>query len=332
MDLRSFKQKAAQRLQDSQYPPRKLVLIFAGVSLGFSLLVTLINYLLTRQIDGTGGLSGLGMRSILSTVQSVLQLVGLVLLPFWQYGFVAAGLGFARGQNPTPHTLLHGFRRWGRVLGLQLMQGLIMIMVATISMNIGTTIFVMTPLADDFNRILMPMFSQMEDMNQLLDAAFMETAMEAALPAVWLTLGVFVLIMVPLGYRFRMAEFVVMDEPPRGGLAALLISIRLMHRNCLQLVRLDLSYWWFYLLQGIILLLGYGDLLLQTLGIALPFSADTAYFVFYLLYLGGQLALYYFAKTPVQTTYSLFYDELRAHVTLPGQAKAAINPDPEAEQ
>lgn len=320
MELRTWKQTAAQRLEESRYPAKKLVLLYAGVSLAFSLVLTLLNFILSRQIDTTGGLSGLGMRSVLSTAQSVLQLASLVLLPFWQFGFVAAGLGFARQENPGPDTLLQGFRRWGKVLGLQLWRGVIMVMVAVVTMQVSSFLFMLTPLSDDFTRTLMPLFTQTGDVTQLLEEIPMETLMDAMIPASLLSLGIFALVMIPLSYRFRMAEFAVMDQPARGGFSCLLVSIRLMHRNCMRLVKLDLSYWWFYLLQGIILVLGYGDLLLETAGVQLPISGDVAYFLFYFLYLAAQLGLYLWAKAPVQTTYSLFYDEVRSQVTLPEQS------------
>ena len=66
---------------------KKLVLVWAGTSVAVSLLVSIVNFLLEGQISGTGGLSGIGLRSILSTAQSVLSIASAILIPFWDLEF-----------------------------------------------------------------------------------------------------------------------------------------------------------------------------------------------------------------------------------------------------
>ena len=47
----------------------KIVLIYAGAVTILALLVTVVNYVLKLQINQTTGLSGMGLRSVLSTIQ-----------------------------------------------------------------------------------------------------------------------------------------------------------------------------------------------------------------------------------------------------------------------
>ena len=54
----------------------------------------------------------------------------------------------------------------------------------------------------------------------------------------------------------------------------------------------------------------YGDILIEMLGIDLPMDPDVRFFLFYLVYAFGQLALYAYAWGRVQTTYGVAYDVL----------------------
>ena len=77
MDIRNLpqlKETAARRLQQAQYK-KQIILIYAGITIGLSALVTILTYLLSNQISQTGGLSNMGTRTILSTLQSLLPIV-----------------------------------------------------------------------------------------------------------------------------------------------------------------------------------------------------------------------------------------------------------------
>ena len=131
--------------------------------------------------------------------------------------------------------------------------------------------------------------------------------------AVWAIFAVlYGVLMIPLLYRFRMAEFVIMDIPKTGALAAMGKSNKIMRRNCWKLFRLDLSFWWFYGLRVILTAICYGDLLVDKLGISLPFGEDAQFFLFYFVYALCQLALDVYAWGRIQTTYAVAYDTLLA--------------------
>ena len=72
-DRRGLKQWAAQRL-DQADNARRLVLIWSVASAVISLLASFLSFLLDTQIEQTGGLSGIGLRSVLTTAQSLLSM------------------------------------------------------------------------------------------------------------------------------------------------------------------------------------------------------------------------------------------------------------------
>ena len=131
-------------------------------------------------------------------------------------------------------------------------------------------------------------------------------------------------ILIPVSYRLRLADFRIMDEPRCRARVSLRESVRLMHRNCMSLFRLDLSFWWYFLAELLAAFLCYGDMVLPLLGISLPMHEDLAFFLFYVLGLAAQVTLLYCVGNRVQTTYALFYTTLAD----PGQETAPASPVP----
>ena len=78
-NISSLKETAAQRL-DQAVQQRRISAIYAGITVGASALVTVVNYALSLKIDQTGGLSNMGTRTILSTVSTMLPLMLSVFL------------------------------------------------------------------------------------------------------------------------------------------------------------------------------------------------------------------------------------------------------------
>ena len=67
MDIRQLKAQAQERAASARYDARKLALLFTGAAVALSFLITLVGFLLTKQMEGTGGLSGIGLRTLLSS-------------------------------------------------------------------------------------------------------------------------------------------------------------------------------------------------------------------------------------------------------------------------
>ena len=299
---RTIKLRAKSACDQASYDPRKLALIYAGVASGITFLFTVISYFLSRQIDNTGGIAGLGLRSILSTAQSVLPIISTVLIPFWDVGFLRAGMGFARNEEVRPSTLTAGFRRFGPVLRLLLLRVIIVIGIILIAANVGSMIFSLTP----WSTPLMDIADAIVDAGTFTEEIVADMA-PVLLPLYGIFFVIFAILAIPLFYRLRMAEFIILDKPA-GALAAILFSQRLMRGNCLRLFKLDISFWWFYALSLCSIAIGYLDVILPFLGIALPISSDTAFFLFYILHLLSQLALAWWAGSYLQTAYATAFD------------------------
>ena len=309
-----IKDAAKDALAAASYDPKKIILIHTGVSLALMLTLVVLDFLLENQISETGGLSGLGLRSVLSTLQSLLQTFQLIVLPFWEIGYFYATMKLARREPVSPASLLEGFRRFGPILRIMLLKGLIYFGICIVCVYVGTQIYLLTPLSRPLAEALTPLMAQGGDLeNLLLTDPTLITAVQDALTPIMLIFGaLFCAAALPISYRLRMVNYAVLDAPRKGALAAMRRSFQLMRRNCISLFRLDLSFWWYYLLQLLLSFLCYGDVLLGLAGIMLPWSGTASFFLFYILFLVCQLALYYLARNQVEVAYATAYDILRS--------------------
>lgn len=318
-DRRALVTEAGKSLANASYDPQKLILLHTGLILLLSLLLSVVDYVLEHFIGSTGGLGDIGMRSMLSTVQSVLRLLQTVALPFWQMGYVYLTLRLSRQESVVPGDLLQGFRCFGSVLRLELLRALLYTGIAVGCSYLSSLLFFLTPWAGSVADIMLPL---MEDPALLDDPAALQDAMmpvveAAAVPLVIIFAIVFLALFLPVFYRYRMASFALMDAPEQGALSALRTSRRMTHKNCMAIFRIDLHFWWFYLLEVAIAAVCYGDLILGWLGISLPFNATVAYFLFLVLYLACQMGLYLWRKNLVSVTYAHTYNILKDSLNLP---------------
>jgi len=318
-DRRGLKRLAAERLGNAPQAKR-IVLIWAGVSALVSLVVSFISFLLDARIEDTGGLAGIGLRSYLETAQTLLSLTNMVLAPFWSLGYLACVLGFAQGRGTQPRDLLEGFRRMGPALRMLLLRMLLYVGIFLLAGNIASFLFTLSPSS-------LEMLQLMEIHEEALMTGVIsdEVAAEMLQAMTPMLIGgglLCIAAMIPVSYRLRLAEFRLMDEPRCRARASLLESNRLMRRNCMALFRLDLSFWWYFLAELLAASLCYGDVLLAAFGIQLPMGTDLAFFAFYVLGMGAQVALLYFRGNYVQTTYALFYRNLAAP---DGNTESSVN-------
>ena len=309
-DSRALKQAAEERLSGAIYSPNKLVLLHTAVSLGISLLMTLLNFLLEHSISDTGGLSGMQMRSVLETAQQAVQLVGSAALPFWQLGLVFCILRLGRTEKAVPTDLLEGFRRFGPALRLMLLRGILFAGIAMICSYISMAVFLVTPMASPVMDTLTELVESAEGMGLVLEETMLEQMTGQMMGVMYIFVPVFLIVAAPVFYRLRMADFVLMDQPRTGAMAAIVRSWKLTKRNCLSLLKLDVHFWWFYLAEGLLLLIGYLDLLLPMAGITLPVDETVLFWGLYMVYTLCRLALYWYCYARVQTTYAFVYDTL----------------------
>jgi len=294
---------------------RQMAIFHTGVAAAAALVLTALQYLLAEEIGKTSGLSGMGTRSVLETVQTVLQWANMVLTPFWSLGFLYAALRWARDSHASRSDLLTGFHRWGPCLGLMLNRAVLTICVLVLCTNISSMIYMMTPASEKIAELAMESGADMEKMAEILgtmSAAQMEELLWSMAPLIVIWAVASAAILLPLLYRFRMAEFVILDEPRARGLSAMLISGALLRRRCWQLFRLDLHFWWYYVLKALCLLICYADLLLAAFGISLPIGEDAAYLLTFGLYLIALFAVEVSFRPQVDTAYAVTYEGLKA--------------------
>ena len=309
-DFSRIRMQGRVALDGASYSPRKLIMIHSGVTIGLGLVLSVISYLLDMGIAQTGGLSGIGTRSVLETVQSLLETANMTLLPFWSIGYVRVILLWMRRQDGDVSTLLYGFRCFVPVIRLMFLQGIVYALLSIVGVYAGTAVFMLTPGAQP----LLEVARQMLESGNMDYAALQEHEVFLSVSAAMLPymLGAALLLIVPVAYRLRFAQFALMDQPRQGALRALLCSWRATKRNCLALLKLDLHFWWYHLAGLLIMALGYGDMLLPLVGIELGISADAAMFAFYIAALLCEFGLYVWKKNEVFAVYALAYDELTA--------------------
>ena len=287
-------------------------LYYVGIITISAALVTLINYCLGLQIAKTGGLSNMGLRSMLSTIQSVLPMLQSALAMCLQIGYLAAIVRIARRQYTSPQTLRLGFDRFWLLLRTQLLQGFLYMSICMVAFWIAVQIYMLTPLSDTATSLIEPAIaSGTVDLEILLEETLYQQILQAMIP-LFIIFGVlYAAFLIPMIYSLRMVRLLIVDKPGMRARAILKESRKMMKGNKLRLFRLDLGLWWWYLLFALSSVLCYGDSLLPMVGIQLPMSEDYAYFLFYGLFLVTQFFLVWKLRSRVEVSYALFYDIIR---------------------
>ena len=306
-DRRAVKEAARKSLVNASRDPKRLILIHTGATLLLAIVLTVIDYLLEQKIGTTGGLGGIGTRSVLTTVQSVLRYVQILVLPIWNCGYLYACLHISRQKCADERSLLEGFHRFGPIFRLTLLQALIYGIVGCVCAYASSAVFVMTPWAQPLMDALQPMIES----GEVTEAALLAAMETVYVPLILIFAAIFLALCLPIYYQLRLANFCIMDGQRKGALAAILESRRLTKGSRMALLKLDLSFWWFYLLDLLVSLLCYGDMILTAFGVNLPWSADASYFIFLAVYAVGQLLLYAWKKNEVFVTYAHVYNTLQ---------------------
>ena len=300
--------RALRRAND----PRKVILAYAGITVLLSALLTLANALLSDRIAGTGGLANFGIRSILSTAQSVLPMIQSVALLCLEFGYLHATLRISRGQYADHTDLKVGFHRFGAIIRLTMWQYFLIFSVTMMLFYLSMQIFILTPWADPLLDLLTPLVTEAgANAAALMDEAMMDQALQMMVPMLVIYGIVCCVVLIPILYGFRMANYVLLDDPNGRAFAALRTSKQMMRRNKFRLFKLDLSFWWYYGLVALATAISYGDAILPMLGIQLPFNETIGFYLFYFLYLAMLFAIYYFLRNPMAVAYAKAYDSLR---------------------
>ncbi len=315
MTIPSFKilkKNAAERVAASEHAGR-IVLIYAGFVTVLAALVTIVNDTLSLQIAQTGGLSNMGLRSVLSTIQTTLPIIQEFLVMCLELGYLAAMIRIARQQYASPNTLKLGFDRFWVMLRYTLIQSGIYMLAGFAAFWAAMPIYFLTPLSRPVMELLVPVVSDpgftMESV--MLNETLVTQLMSAMQPLMVILLVVYLILYLPISYSLRMVKYVIIDYPGRGAIYAIRQSYTMMKKSRFRLFRLDLSLWWWYAITAVSILLYDGDVILSMMGISLPWSADVSRYIFYALFLGAQFLACYFLRNKVEVVYAQVYNALK---------------------
>lgn len=298
-----LKKKASNRLQSGN-DPKKVVLVYAGIVALSSLVVTVVQDLLDSRISQTGGIQNIGTRSMLTTADTVLTIAQLLLVMCLTLGYTGSMLRIARGQYASPNSLKAGGERIWVLLRTRLLQMLIMTAAAFALCFLVINVCLLTPLS---NRVIAVMGTVSAEV-LLADDLALIGFYSAMLPIILIYLVALVPLLWYFSCTYRMVDYLLIDRPQLGAFGALRESRRMMQGNMKMILRVDLSFWWYYLLQALVSVLVYLNMVLALFSIGLP--PEVLYWGTVVLYLAADFALRYFFSNKVAVTYALFYDSL----------------------
>ena len=298
-----LKKKASNRLQSGN-DPKKVVLVYAGIVALSSLVVTVVQDLLDSQISKTGGIQNIGTRSMLTTADTVLTIAQLLLVMCLTLGYTGSMLRIARGQYASPNSLKAGGERIWVLLRTRLLQMLIMTAAAFALCFLVVNVCLLTPLSNRVIAVMGTVSAEELLSNGLALIAFYS----AMLPIILIYLVALVPLLWYFSCTYRMVDYLLIDRPQLGAFGVLRESRRMMQGNMKMMLRVDLSFWWYYLLQALVSVLIYLNMVLAPFAIGLP--PEVLYWGTVVLYLAADFALRYFFSNKVAVTYALFYDSL----------------------
>lgn len=298
-----LKKKASNRLQSGN-DPKKVVLVYAGIVALSSLVVTVVQDLLDSQISQTGGIQNIGTRSMLTTADTVLTIAQLLLVMCLTLGYTGSMLRIARGQYASPNSLKAGGERIWVLLRTRLLQMLIMTAAAFALCFLVVNVCLLTPLS---NRVIAVMGTVSAE-ELLSNGLALMGLYSAMLPIILIYLVALVPLLWYFSCTYRMVDYLLIDRPQLGAFGVLRESRRMMQGNMKMMLRVDLSFWWYYLLQALVSVLIYLNMVLALFAIGLP--PAVLYWGTVVLYLAADFALRYFFSNKVAVTYALFYDSL----------------------
>lgn len=306
------KKAALRRLRDAQ-AEKRVAAVYAGLTLGLSALVVLLTLVLELLIDQSGGLGGMGRRTVLISLQNILPVIAIPVNLCLELGYQAAMLRVARGQYVSPQSIRLGFDRFWVLLRCVLLESAILFGTCLGAIYLGSLIFMMSPFSDRAMALLQPLLDSATVLSPQVipDSGVYDQLMVAMAPAFVLCLVLAAVLTVPLAFRYRMAQYVIIDKPGIPAMMALRQSRYMMKGNTGKLLKLDISLWWYYVLDVLARLLCYGDVILALVGVRLPWSDTVSYYGFFAAYLAVQFAIYYFLRNRVETAYAIAYDSIR---------------------
>ena len=304
---------AAQEALAVHQNPQRIPLAYAGISAALALAVTIISYLISLNIDQMTGLANMGNRAVFSTIARVLPLAQLLFLMCWEMGYHMCALRFARRRYVDLTDLKSGFSKFGALMRTKLLTIAVYLGLSIAAMYASVFVFMLLPISDAFYEVMAPLL----DSTTILSGGIVidDTTLAAATATMWPVFLIFAAVMAVLGlpllYSFRMIPYCIADNSHRGAATILKESRTMMKGNKLSLFKLDLSFWWFFLLEGLITTTAYLDSILPLAGITLPWSDTISYYGFYVISLIGQVLLSWAFLNRISVSRAGFYEAIR---------------------
>lgn len=297
-----IKKTAAQRLRQDSGTYRRLVRTHSGITVGVWLVLFVLSYLI-QFLAPEGGLSNLGTHTMIFAAQITLVLVGLFLTPFWETGLSYVALDFIRGRRNMTGDLTNGFRYLKSILGSMIFRGIQYVLIYLLCSYATSVVLTLLPLSQAFY----------QDAVTLLQEP--STPLEGRMLIVAVVYGVvfasmLVFLSSQIFYRYRMTRYIILDGENIGGMKAANQSRVLMRGNKGKLLRLDLSFWWFYIPELLGIILPLSVLVISGLDLSLPGNWETASWIIAVFSLVLRLVVHYFAKPKLAAAYALFYEQL----------------------
>ncbi len=303
-------QAAAMNALEVGREPKKVILYYAGITAALGLVLTVLGYWIGLSLADATGLDSWDRNITLSFLQLLLPFLSIIAQLVLNLGYLFAMLRIGRKLYADQHALKEGLSRLGAGLRSLLLRIVLYI-------GVGMALYYPVSMVVLISPMGTAMMQKMEnldttDMNAILsDQALMESMMQSMLPLMLILVGITLVVMLMLEFRFRMTNLLIADNPRMGAFAALLESTRMLRGNCLKLLKLDLRLWWYH---GLILLAGvlaYGAEICALAGIRLPVDMGLAGVIFQFVYLAAVFAVDYFLRNRVEMTYVMFYEALR---------------------
>lgn len=307
-DIPALKREGSAALADCG-AQKKLAVVYAGGLVALPLVLTVLDLILSHMISGTGGLSNLGTKTLLSSLQTMLPFLQTLVLLGWNAGYTMAMMRILRRQEADHTTLLSGFSLFFPMLRTMLLEGLLYFNILVLSFLLSTQLYSFTPWARDMILLLEPYLpAMMEDPTAvILENAVLMEVLVNMIPMLLLFAGLYFALAIPLSYRLRMRHYCLIDAPGAGAMRAMAMSRRIMRRNCWNLFRVDLSFWWYH---GLLFLVGMIPML-PLMGFTLPLGPDFTYYLCYGGYLTIEFAVGAFLRNRVEAVYAAAYETLR---------------------
>lgn len=313
--VKQLKGQARSILLETTPPYRNLVLLHSLVYAAAQLALFLLGMLTESMMAGTGGLSGMGTRAILGTVESVLSFAADILLPFWQLGILYTTLLVLGRQQVNFSMLTRGVRRFGPLLRFMIVYGLIATGVSLAVMNVMSFVVLVLPVPEEMMLVMEKLEPDMlMDPVALMESLPMEELMQWLLPAYILMFAALLIVMVYLGQRLRFGYYLILDDQTNRALEAVSMSFRMTKGAVWQCLKLDLSFLWYTLLGLLPTAFVFSKWLFPAVGIELPIAPEMLQLVGLCISYALELLLVWWAGAHIEVTKACAYQWLLPRV------------------